>query len=332
MNLKKSGRSAVPAFVIVLLCFCLHGIPSHVMARTLDQVVATVNENVITMSELDEAVGIYLHQLSQMQNRPSISDQEKKALERRVLEELIDKKLKEDYALEMGIGASEEEIKRAIEDVLSRANISEVELQQALDKDGIRYEEYRDQIRNQIIKAKLIHREISNRIDIKDAEIEGYYLDHPEEFQTKEGFEIRHILLPLPPKPTPEKIEETSKEALRIRREILDGMPFEDASLKYSGDATAARGGRLGFFRKGDLNPEMERAVSALNEGEMSEPIRSPLGIHLIRLEEKTSGESRALEKVKEMIREKLYEVSAERKFEDWRMNLRKNAHIEVFL
>lgn len=330
MNLKRTVKTLTVS--LILLGLCLFGSSIGVGAKIIDQVIATVNEDIITMSELDEAMEIYTHQLSQMQNRPPISGQEKSALERRILEELIDKKLMENYALEKGIGASEEEINHAIEDVLSKANIDKTQLQQALEKDGIPYEEYRDQIRDQIVKAKLIHREISSHIDIKEAEIEGYYLDHPEEFQTEEGFNIRHILLPLPKKPSPEMIEKTRAEALRIRREILDGLPFEKAALKYSGDATAAKGGELGFFRKGDLNPEMEKAVSSLHEGEVSEPIRSPLGFHLIKLEERTSGEERALEKVKEMIREKLYELSAERKFEDWRMNLRKNAHIEVFL
>ena len=314
---------------LLVSCPCLTALPAD--AKILDQVVATVNEDLITQSELNEGVELYMHQLDKMQNR-SLSDMERKSIERRMLEEIIDKTIMENYAQDMGIGATKEEIDRAIEDVIVRANITQTQLQQALERDGIRYEEYRDQIQNQIIKAKLIHREVGSRIEIKEAEIESYYLDHPEEFSTEEGVMLRHVLLPLPPKPDPTVIEENRKKALNIQQEIQSGMPFEEAAAKYSLDTTAAQGGRLGFFRKGDMNPEMEQAVWALKEGEVSGPIRSQIGIHLIKLEEKTSGEPRPLEKVRETIREKLYEEAAERQFEDWRKELRKNAHIEVFL
>lgn len=329
----KKKKDRVPASYAVLgfLLVCLFLPAMHASAKILDQVVATVNEDLITQSELNEGVELYMHQLDKMQNR-SLSDFERKSLERRMLEEIIDKKLMENYAREIGIGATEEEIDRAIQDVLVRADITQPQLQTALERDGIRYEEYRYQLRNQIVKAKLIHREIGSRIDIKDVEIEGYYLDHPEEFRTEEGVALRHILLPLPPKPNAKVVEDTRKRALEILNEMESGMPFEQAAATYSLDATAAQGGRLGFFRKGDMNPEMEKAVWSLEEGAVSQPVRSHMGIHLIKLDEKTSGEPRPLEKVREAIREKLYEEAAERQFEDWRKDLRKKAHIEVFL
>jgi peptidyl-prolyl cis-trans isomerase SurA len=256
-----------------------------------------------------------------------------KSLERRVLEDMIDKKLLEEHAKEAGVTATEEEIDRAVEDVLTRANLTQEQLEQALKRDGIRQDEYRDQIRNQIVKAKMIHQEIRNRIDIKEEDIEGYYLDHSEQFRTEEGVVIRHILLLLPGNAGPKEVEDVFGEAERIRGEVLSGASFEEAAVRYSkDDASAAQGGWLGFFSKGSLSPSMETAVWNLKEGEVSEPIRSALGVHLIRLEEKTSGDIRPLDKVREMIREKLYEESAERQFEQWRKELRKNAHIEVFL
>ena len=109
-------------------------------------------------------------------------------------------------------------------------------------------------------------------------------------------------------------------------------MSFEEAAAKYSKDATASQGGWLGFFRKGSLSPEMEAGILHLQEGEISEPVRTALGIHLLKIEERTNGGIRPLDKVRSSIQEKLYEEAAERQFEDWRKELRKNAHIEVFL
>jgi len=308
------------------------GAPAAGLPRTVDRVVATVNDELLTQSELQEAVELFVHQIGQTQQRPP-TDHEMKALERRVLEDMIDKKLLEEHAREAGITASEEDVDRAVDDVLARANLTRDQLQLALTRDGIREEEYRDQIRNQIVKAKLIHQEIRNRIDIKEEDVEGYYLDHPEQFRTEEGVVLRHVLLTLPPGAGPAQEEAVLQEARRIRQEILAGKPFEEAAMVYSQDkASDAQGGWLGFFGKGALSPEMEAVVWKLQEGEVSEPVRSAQGVHVILLVEKTSGDVRPLDKVRDTIREKLYEESAERQFEQWRKELRKDAHIEVFL
>ena len=300
-------------------------------AKVIDRVVATVNDEVILLSQLDEAVNIFLHQLDKVQRRPD-SEWEQRALQRRVLEELVDKTLIEAFAEKTGVEASEEEIDRAIEDVMTRAHIDRAQLEKAFQRDGIRYQEYRDQIRDQIIKAKLIQREIRSRIDIQDEQIQGYYLDHPEEFRTEQGMVLRHILFPLPNDPTPEQVEAARVKAERVRQEILAGLPFEEAARTYSQDQTAAQGGWLGFFRKGTLSPGMEKAVEGLPEGEVSEPVLTPLGVHLLTVQERTTGDLRPLDKVRDLIKEKLYEEAAERQFEAWRKELRKNANIEVFL
>jgi peptidyl-prolyl cis-trans isomerase SurA len=324
---EKSGRWSV-AFGI-LLALLLVGQPAS--AEILDRVVATINDRAIMQSELQEALELYLQQVGQ-QPPEMLSERDRTALQRRVLEDLVDKSLIEDFAVKAGIEASDEEINRAIDEVLARAHISEKELREALAQDNLDYEEYRSQIRDQLIKAKMIQREIRSRINITDKQIEEYYLDHPDEFRAEEGVVLRHILFPLPYPPAPEVVDATVKEASRVRQEILDGKSFSEAARQYSKDSTAGQGGWLGFFRKGSLSPEMEAGIVVLKEGEVSEPVQTGLGIHLLEVEERTTGDIRPLEKVKSNIQEKLYEEAAERQFEEWRKELRKNAHIEDFL
>ncbi len=300
-------------------------------AVILDRVVATINDQAITMSELQEAVAAYQSQVEEG-SPEARTPPDRKALERRVLEDLIDKKLIEGYAEKMNIQASEEEVDMAIRDVLHRAHITDEELREALKNDGMGYDEYRKQVRDRIIKAKMIQQKIRSEVNIKENQIEAYYLDHPDEFRAEEGVVLRHILFLLPKDPTPEEVEAVRNKALQVRAEIEAGLPFEDAAKRYSQDSTAARGGWLGFFRKGSLSPAMEEAVERLGEGEVSEPIRTALGIHILKVEEKTQGGVRPLEKVRDSIRQKLFEEAAERHFEEWRRELRKNAYIEVFL
>ncbi|MGW8322475.1 MAG: SurA N-terminal domain-containing protein, partial [Thermodesulfobacteriota bacterium] len=231
---EKSGRWSV-AFGI-LLALLVVGQPAS--AEILDRVVATINDRSIMQSELQEALELYLQQVGQ-QSPEMLSERDRTALQRRVLEDLVDKSLIEDFALKAGIEASDEEINRAIDEVLARAHISEKELREALAQDNLDYEEYRSQIRDQLIKAKMIQREIRSRINITDKQIEEYYLDHPDEFRAEEGVVLRHILFPLPFPPAPEVVDATVKEASRVRQEILDGKPFSEAARQYSKDSTA---------------------------------------------------------------------------------------------
>jgi len=315
--------------VILLFSFALCGAGS---AEVLDRVAATVNGLVITESELRETLELYQHQAGSAP-QPSANEWENKAaLQRRALEEIVDRKLMEEYAQKNGIAASEEEIEQAVKDVLGRANLTREQLMEALQKDGIPYQEYRDQIRDQIVKAKMIHREVRSQIVLKDEEIEGYYFEHPDEFRSEEGFVLRHVFLALPKDPQPAVVDAVMKEAQRIRQEILAGASFAEAAAKYSQDPSATKGGWLGFFRKDALSGGLEGAIAQLKEGEVSEPVLTQPGIHIVKLEEKTTGDIRPLEKVREAIREKLYEEAAERQFEQWRKDLRKNAYIEIFL
>jgi|DewCreStandDraft_4_1066084.scaffolds.fasta_scaffold03845_5 peptidyl-prolyl cis-trans isomerase SurA len=300
-------------------------------AEVLDRVVATVDGTVITQSELQEAVEAFQRQAGEA-GRSAENPWDRKALERRILEDLVDRKLMDQYASKQGITATDEEMEQAVKDVLARANMTREEFLKALQKEGVSYEEYRNQIRDQIIKAKMIHREVRAQIVIKDEEIESYYYEHPDEFRTEEGYMIRHVFLALPQNPRPEVVEAVLKEARRIREEILGGLPFEEAAAKYSQDPSAARGGWLGFFRKGALSEELDSAIGALEEGQVSEPILTQAGVHIVRLEERTTGGVRSLERVRETIREKLFEEAAERQFEKWRKDLRKNAYVEIFL
>ncbi|MEW6442024.1 MAG: SurA N-terminal domain-containing protein [bacterium] len=328
----RARKGPAAGLVLVLSLALWPAAPGGVVsAGVLDRVVATVNGKVITESELREMTDLFQHQEG-AGSRPDASEWEQASMQRRILEELVDRKLMDDYASKNGISASDEEIEQAVKEVQARGNITREQLMESLRRDGVSYEEYRDQIRDQIIKAKMIHKEVRAQVSVKDEQIEAYYLEHPDDFRSEEGFFLSHILLGLPQNPRPEVVEAVMNEARRIRGEVLAGVPFADAAAKYSQDASAARGGRLGFFRQGALSGDLESTILGMQEGEVSEPIRTSAGVHIVRLEEKTSGEIRSLDRVRDTIREKLFEEAAERQFEEWRKNLRKSAYIEILL
>lgn len=320
-----------PALVVMLAC-PWYAMAVSAQAETIDRVVATVNNEIVTASELDESVEFLMLKAGQP-DASRLSAQERLTLQRRVLEELINKKLVEEFAAKSGIQASDEEVDRAVQDVMVRNNLTRERLEAALRQDGLTFEEYRAQIREQIVKAKLINREVRPNIGVSDDAVREYYLNHPEQFKTEQGVVLRHIMFRLPKHPGDKTIQDTLKKARSVRQEYLDGRPFEELARRYSQDeATAGQGGMLGFFRREDLIPEFREAVERLSESEVSEPIRTPTGIHLVKVEERTTGALRPFEKVKDEIRSRLYEEQGERFFQDWIKELRKNAFIEILL
>jgi len=327
-NLWKPAGIRVLVLATILFLF----ITSSLRAEIVDRVVASVNNEVITLSELQEAVSLYRLQLG---NQPKAQESitEEKGFQRRVLEELVNKKLVDGFAVKSGIQASEEEVDQAVQEVLSRNKLTKGNLEDALKQDGLSYNEYRKQIHDQIVKVKLINREVRPNINISDDAVREYYLNHPEQFQTEPGVVIRHILFLLPPKADEKTVQDMEKKARQVKEEILKGRPFEEAAQRYSQDlATAPQGGALGFFRMKDLIPQFKAVVTQLQEGEVSDPIRTASGLHLMKLDERTSGNQRPFDKVKEEIRSRLFEDRGERYFQDWIKDLRKNAYIEILL
>lgn len=306
--------------------------PVSAGAETIDRVVARVNNEVVTLSELEESIEFLMLKAGQP-DASRLSTQERLTLQRRVLEELINKKLVEEFASTSGIQASDEEVDRAVQDVMVRNNLTREGLQAALKQDGLTFEEYRAQIRDQIVKAKLINREVRPNIGVSDDVVREYYLSHPEQFKTEQGVVLRHIMFSLPKHPGDKMVQDVLKKARSVRQEYLEGRPFEELARRYSqDDATAAQGGMLGFFRLEDLIPEFREAVDRLSESEVSEPIRTATGIHLVKIDERTTGELRPFEKVKDEIRSRLYEEQGERLFQDWIKELRKKAFVEILL
>jgi peptidyl-prolyl cis-trans isomerase SurA len=304
---------------------------SPLRAETMDRVVAVVNNTAITLSELNEAVSVFQLKLESIPKGPDATKDE--GFQRKVLEELINKQIVDDFAAKSGIQASDQEVDRAVQDVLSRNRLTKDGLESALKQEGLSYDEYRKQLREQIVKMKLINQQIRPNVNVTEDAVREYYLNHPEKFQTTPGAVLKHILFRLPRSPDEKAVQEVTRKAQRVREEILKGKPFEEAAQQYSQDAaTAGQGGGLGFFRMGDLIPEFKTGISGLKETEVSEPIRTAAGIHLIKLEERTTGNLRPFEKVKDDIHAHLFEDQGERYFQDWIKELRKNAYIEILL
>ncbi len=164
-----------------------------------------------------------------------------------------------------------------------------------------------EEMTNALLAQEYMRENISDKAKVSDSEIKAYYNKHKSEFMQPEQVRARHILIKVPANADKKKWEEAKKKALEIRAKILKGESFSKLAQKYSDDpGSKARGGDLGYFRKGQMVPEFEKTAFSLKKGQISQPVKTTFGYHIIKLEDRKPSKQRSLKEVKQEIRQKL--------------------------
>jgi parvulin-like peptidyl-prolyl isomerase len=197
-----------------------------------------------------------------------------------------------------------------------------------LNAEGFTFEEYRMRLSEQLLLSKVVRQEVRDNILITDKEIEGYYEANKEKFQREEKIRIRQIFFAADIK-SPQRSEVENK-AQRVLQRIKEGEDFAKLAGELSEDTSRQYGGDLGYVSQNSLLKEVGDIASTLKIGEVSKPFWSPKGIHIIKIEDRM--ESGSVEKVREEIKEILFEKAFTLKYEDWIKKLRENAYIEIKL
>src|SRR5437762_1441916 len=263
--------------VIALLASCLA--PAARAVTLVDRIVAVVNKEVITYSELNEAVGMAERQM----RRQGMASLERPVLERQMLERLILDKAQLQIARESGIRIDELQLDRAVERVASSNNMTLAEFRRALEADGVTFDAWRNDIRQQMIMGRLREREVENRVQVSETEVD-VFLEQTKARTDNAEFNIAHILVRVPEGASPERIRQARERADQALGEIKAGAPFGRVAASYSDAPDALQGGALGW-RSHDRLPELfSAALSRMQAGEVSDPLRSPAGFHILQL------------------------------------------------
>jgi peptidyl-prolyl cis-trans isomerase SurA len=314
-------------FLLVFLLSCLPGIQAASGPVLLDRIVATVNDEVITWSELTNVIIIdgrkALEGLTGEEREKKIGE-----AERPVLNSLIEMKLQLQEAHRMNLDVSASEIGGAIEEIKGKYGLTEEMLMNSLKAEGLTPEDYRARLADQILLQKVINYAVRNNIVVSDKEVEQYYKDNIDEFGGGGKIRIRQIFFALPPDSSgKEAVEEKARE---VERRISSGEDFAKLAGEFSEDPSRAFGGDLGYISRGSALKEIEEAASLLKKGEVSRPFWSPAGLHIIKLEDRTEGGG--IDKVTNKIREVLLQKAFESRYREWKAALREKAFIEIKL
>jgi peptidyl-prolyl cis-trans isomerase SurA len=296
-------------------------------AQVIDRIAATVNDDIITTVDVDKE---YAQLLKDMDRLPAA---EKMGLTKTdALNRLIDKKLVDQKVRELDIRVSDEEVKAAIDDVKKQNNIkTQQDLEKALAGQGLTYEQYRSQLKEQIERARLMGQEVRAKIQVGEREVREYYDKNSGKYGGEDQFHARQIFFKIKKHPDAEEMAKVEAKAREVVKEARSGKDFGELAKKYSDDPNAGRdGGDLGTFKKSDMLPEIADAVSAMKPGDISDPVLSPAGMHIIKLEERSKIPGKPFEEVKGDIEDLLYKKKADERFAQWVKDLRAAAAIEI--
>jgi len=300
-------------------------------AGVVDRIVAVVNDEVITLSELNRAFEPYRERFDagyRGNDRDMVLDEAKMG----ILNRMIDNILMEQEAKKTGITVREGEIDEAIADLRKQRNLSEEELRKLLEKEKITPAAYRKDIRDQLMRMKLIGRDIRSKAVATDAEIGEYYRKHREEYDGKESVRLRQILLLTPGDASAEVKAKIRADAEAIHQRLLNGEPFAELCAKFSQGPGADEGGDIGYIEKGSILPEIEAIAFGLALNKISGVIESSVGFHIVQITDRRGAGVKTIENVREEIKAKLDREKTEKKFGEWLKELREKYNVEIRL
>jgi peptidyl-prolyl cis-trans isomerase SurA len=264
---------------LVLLPLLLSAEAAAQRASLVDRIVAVVNKEVITLSELNEAMAAAERNLKRSRTQLPPRD----IFERQMLERLILDKAQLQLARDNGIRIDDTQLDRAVQRVAEQNNLTLADFRARLEGDGLAFDQFRADLRDQITLTRLREREVDDKIQVSDTEVDLFLAETAAQTADRAEYELAHVLVRVPEQPSPDALASARAKAEQARAEAIKG-DFAAAAARYSDAPDALRGGALGW-RQADRLPELfANAIAKLNPGEMTEVLRSAAGFHVIKL------------------------------------------------
>ena len=290
-----SGRTPVPARpyfrrgtvrAALALGVTLLWPAAGVMAQSLDAIVAVVNDDVVVQSEVEHETSLVIPQLQQEGTAVPPPDQ----LRKQVLERLILKRLQQQRARVLGITVDDATVLEALSSIAARNGLSIEELQATLEAGGIRFADFREDTRMQILTSRLQNQEVVRNIQVTDQEVDRFLAREADSLIPREQVRLSHILVALPDNPTPAQEAAAEKKANGLLTRIRGGADFASVAAAQSDGRTALEGGDLGWFEMAAVPSLASDLAYSLGKGEVSGLLRSPSGFNIIKLADIKGG------------------------------------------
>lgn len=317
-------------FIVVLIV----AYPVWGGAELVDKVVAVVNDEVITLSEVEEEAARAYQNLAKEYSGQKLTDSLAEARQE-ILETMIDRRLINQKAKQQNTTATEEEITNAYENTRKRLSLDPAAFREKLAASGLTEELYRKQLKDQILQSKLINFDVRAKVVVTEEMMKDYFDQNYAEETEKGSFYLLQMGFTWEPTDNPDKLAavkaETRKKAERILDQVRHGEDFKSLAKKYSDLPSASDGGDIGILAPDDMAPAMRTAITPLKPGELTGIIENGNEFQFYKVlsgEEKKKASSASFEAVKESIREKLQDEKMKAAYSEWVKKLKEDAFI----
>jgi len=325
---------------VFIFCFIFSlFLTGNAVARIIDRVVAVVNDDVILLSDLQNAGKRYFQKIKEKTPEPS-QEQALQTAGNEILDNLIDQSLVTQKAKKDKIWVSDEDFQHAYQMMVKQSGLTKDRFVEKIKNSGVTPEEYNKDLRYQILQEKLINHDIRSKVIITDNMVKDYYDQHKQGYNTiKNGYALLQMgftwgISAESQKSAPnmfaDKVD-ARRRAEAVRKMAEEGQDFRELAKKYSNLPSAADGGDIGILQEDDMAADMQEAITSLKPGQISKIIETPAGFQFFKLLASKDGvdPKSSYEAAKEGIRKILYQKQLKKEFDNWVKNLKEQAYIK---
>jgi len=254
----------------------------------VDRVVAVVNDEVITRLELERDAQVAGNQMRRQGTPPPARD----VLEKQLLERMITKRALIQYTRQTGLRVSDADLDRAVDKIAEQNKMAPTALREAVERDGIPFNRFREDIRTEMLISRLREREVDSRVVVSDAEIQSFLRGQEGQTEKVDEYNLAHILVAVPEQATPEQVNTRRSRAETALAQIRQGADFRQVAASFSDAPDAFEGGAMGWRPAARLPSIFLEAAKGLKVGQSSDVLRSPAGFHILLLVDKRGSDT----------------------------------------
>ena len=257
------------------------------IAKPIDHIVVVVNGECITRQELDEVLNLSIKQLEKQGIEPPPRD----VLEGQVIEREILTLVQIQLATEIGMEVADVELEKALNRIANANKMTKEEFFGLLGKEGISYDKFREEIRNEMLLVRLKDRQVISKIKISDSDIDNFLYNQEQSAENSDEYQLSHIMIRIPDLASPERIEEKRKRAEKALAKLKNGNDFAQVAAEFSDAGDALEGGKLGWLPAAQLPTKFSKVLKSLPQNELTPIIKSASGFHILKLHDRRGGE-----------------------------------------
>jgi peptidyl-prolyl cis-trans isomerase SurA len=299
-------------------------------ARVVEKIAAVVGDDIVLSSEVEEHAGPFMQEISAIPN-PTQRAARASALRREILDRLVDERLIIQQATELKLSVSSEDVDRSIEQIKKEnGGLTDAQLASELSKAGQSMASYRQEIKKQILRFRVLNIAVGSKVAVSDADVQSYYDGH---MKSGDHVQVRasHIFVSIPEDADSVTLKAKEKFAGELLERAKKGEDFAKLAKEFSQDpATRDEGGDLGYFGRDMLPKPIEELVFSMKIGDVRGPVRADRGFHIIKLVDRRAKEVKPLAEVKEELRNQLRQKEMERQTKNYLADLRKKTLVDV--